>query len=82
MARWWSWRIKQGSATTGLCSPGIEAILGRAQLTGFAYAPFTVRFHIERDRLAVELSSYAPPSSLYASAAGPTSPAPSTSESP
>jgi hypothetical protein len=33
---------------------GIEAILGRARLTGSAYAPFTVRFHIERDRLAVE----------------------------
>jgi len=33
---------------------GIEAILGRARLTGSSYAPFTVRFHIEHDRLAVE----------------------------
>jgi hypothetical protein len=33
---------------------GIEAILGRAQLTGSAYAPFTVTFHIQNDRLTVQ----------------------------
>jgi hypothetical protein len=33
---------------------GLEAVLGRARLTGSAYEPFTVSFHIRRDRLTLD----------------------------
>jgi hypothetical protein len=33
---------------------GIESVLGRSQLAGSSYAPFTVLFHIQRDRLTVQ----------------------------
>jgi len=33
---------------------GIESVLGRAQLSGSSYAPFTVLFQIRRDRLTLQ----------------------------